>query len=134
MRFGSRISPAMKVALFQASAENSEPTIATAIAATSGMPSEPTPPSIATGKAGRDQFACHDSARAPSSRPHATSASTAAILARVKLVWIQRPPLMPRLLTQVRKSTSAIDTSCAALSLKPPKVAMTFWSPRTGYR
>ena len=71
---------------------------------------------------------------APSSRPQATSATTAAILARVKLVWIHLPPLMPRLLTQVRNSTSAIDTSCAALSLKPPKVAMTFWSPTAGYR
>ena len=99
----------MNVTLFQASAENSDPTMATPTSRTACMV-QPAPsqkwPKLRVRAAGLR----------PSRNPMATSPNSAAVLANVKTFCTIAPVRMPRIFTAVSSPTIAIPTSCCVVS------------------
>ena len=99
LRLGLRISPAVKVTLFQASAENNEPTIAPP--ATMSAASNPTPPTVfdTSAKRGVSFMPLHKSDVLPDQavglktimRPTTMSSIRASVLATVKVFWTILP-------------------------------------------
>ena len=124
LRFGFFTSPAVKVMLFQASEEKSEPTCATQKATSS-----PNAPAVAAigaamrevrldrrdvvrASRGRVKLAAMAAALRPTRMPSTIRASSDSVLAEVKMFWISLPRRMPRVLSQVRKTISRMPTSC----------------------
>src|SRR4051794_30714678 len=123
LRFGFLTSPAVKVMLFQASEENSDPTWETQKAM-----NRPKAPMVAvTGdakeKSGRmvvtsrgvhrsEKLAAIAPALRPTKMPSTISAISDSVFAEVKVFWMILPSLMPRVLSQVRKTSSRMATTC----------------------
>src|SRR5215472_12307358 len=122
-RRGSRTSPAVNVILFQASAENKEPTCPTQIAI--NIPSAP-PVAETVPMNGRSdvigetdvgvqkfvKLACSASALHPTKMPNATTAMSDNVLAEVKTFWMSLPSSSPRVFTKVREIITKIATNC----------------------
>src|SRR5262249_45728427 len=115
---GSRTSPAVKVMLFQASAENSEPTCPTQIAI--NIPSAPpvaetTPTNGRSDVIGETAAGVQNYARVTLSAtkiPSTTSAKSDSVFADVKTFWINLPNDSPRVFTIVRNTMITIATNC----------------------
>src|SRR6185436_19646330 len=102
LRLGSFTSPAVKVMLFQASEENSDPTCAThnatsrpsAPAAAVRLGSPPTSGEIVAGLTGvhiAEKLAAIASALLPTRMPSTMSAASDKVFAEVKTFWISLP-------------------------------------------
>ena len=116
LRRGLRTSPAVKVTLFQASEENSAPTMATPTRRTvSKFHPAPRQKSV--------KLALTAAGLRPSRNPKPTRPSSAATLAKVKTFCTTAPVRMPRVLDQVRKTISAMASSCCVVSpIRPPPI------------
>jgi hypothetical protein len=117
-RFGSRTSPAVKVMLFQASAEKSELVCATQMATNRPRPvaavrPPPTPCSAPRGVHRLEKLALTASAFQPMRTPSTMSAISAPVLANVKTFCTSLPSWRPRVFIQVRSAIIAIATSWA---------------------
>ena len=122
-RRGSLTSPAVNVTLFQASAENREPTCATHTAISS-----PIAPPVADTDATNDRsdligdtpIGVHKcvklvliaSALRPMNRPRAISASKDSVLAEVNTFWMSLPSRRPRVFRIVKNTITRIATNC----------------------
>ena len=99
LRRGLRTSPAVNVTLFQASAENRDPTMATPTRRTTWMlqpaPSQKWP-----------KLRARASGLRPSRNPIATKPSSAAVLAMVKTFCTTAPVRMPRMFTALSTPTT----------------------------
>src|SRR5207253_9137688 len=123
LRRGSFTSPAVKVILFQASAENKEPTCATQKAI--NRPRAPVA-ALATGKKAKSglmsvaacgvqrfaKLAWMTSAFRPINKPIRIRASKESVLAEVKMYWMSLPSCKPRVLTKVSRTTRRMPTNC----------------------
>ena len=122
LRLGSFTSPAMKVIVSHATEENSDPTWAMQTATRSPMPVA----AVTTGrnaKSGRmstapcgvqqsAKLACSAATLRPRKNPITISASSESIFAEVKTSWMILPSLRPRVLMNVRNTTTPIAASC----------------------
>src|SRR5207253_2849920 len=123
LRRGSCTSPAVNVILFQASAENKEPTCATQKAI--NRPRAP----VAALRAGRkdrsgltvtvfcgvqklEKLAWMTSAFRPINKPIRIRASKDSVLAEVKMFWMSLPTCRPRVLIKVSRTTRSMATNC----------------------
>ena len=119
LRLGFFTSPAVKVMLFQASAENSEPTCTTAritsrFTSTMGPPTptctgmQRTPAGILPELApARAEVRRHAAALRPTVKASRISAASDSALAVVKTFWISAPSFTPKMFTMARKTTTA---------------------------
>src|SRR6266850_309207 len=123
LRLGSFTSPAVKVMLFQASAENSDPTWATQnatmrpknpLAADTAGRNEKSGVIVATsrGAKGEAKFSAMTAAFLPTKRPMTIRSRSDSVLADVKTFWIILPSLRPRVLMKVRRAIIKTPTSC----------------------
>jgi hypothetical protein len=117
LRRGSFTSPAVKVMLFHASAENREPVCDTHSAMNRPKAvSTDTPGPIGSNPRGVQRspkfiwtaFAFH-----PTTIPTTTSPMSAPVLATVKTFWIDFPYLMPRVFVQVSPAMRTMPVSWA---------------------
>src|SRR4051812_41818768 len=124
-RRGSLTSPAVKVMLFQASEENSEPTWETQkamnrpkapIVAITGTAKPKSGVMVVTscGVQTFEKLAAIAVALRPTKIPSTISAASDSVLAEVKVFWMTLPSLMPRVLSQVRKTIIRMPTTCWA--------------------
>src|SRR5439155_2169469 len=122
-RRGSLTSPAVNVMLFQASAENSEPTCATENATirpssppaadTTGMKEKSgTIVAAARGAKAEAKLAATTSAFLPMRTPTTMSRASDSVFAEVKMFWMIFPILRPRVLIQVKSAIIRTPTSC----------------------
>ncbi len=114
----------MNVTLFQASAENSEPTCATAriVSVPTITIGPPTPtctaccaPSPAFRQKCPPKFVASACAFRPSASPNNASPSSAETLAAVNTFWISAPVFNPKIFTTERKTTSRMATRFCVL-------------------
>src|ERR1035441_2359612 len=120
LRWGERTSPAVKVMLFQASEEKSEPTWETHKATKSPKAVAALRPAAMGVTPRGDQkslkLACTAEAFQPRKSVTTIRPSSAAILLDVKTFWTMRPYSRPWLLVQVRKTMTAMPSSWAVES------------------
>ena len=113
LRLGLRTSPAVKVTLFQASEEKSEPTMATPTSRTESK----FQPALRQKSV---KLLATASGLRPTRKPAPTRPSRAPILAKVKTFCTMAPVRMPRVLLQVRKTMTAMARSCWVVTPMPP--------------
>ena len=125
LRCGFFTSPAVNVTLFQASAENSDPTCATAriVSVPTSTIGPPTPtctaccaPSPAFCQKCPLKFAASACALRPMNNPNNTSPASAETLATVKMFWMIAPVLTPKMLMIESTTTTRIATRFCVLS------------------
>ena len=121
LRLGSLTSPAVKVMLFQASAENSEPVWATQIPTkrpNALMAVRPPPKSSSEPLTVHRllKFAPNAPEREPISKPNTIRPNKAASFAVVKVFWTSLPSFRPRVFMNVNRTIKSTPTSCAVES------------------
>src|SRR5262245_49534953 len=128
LRRGAFTSPAVNVMLFQASAENHDPTCQTQNATMT--PNRPEADDRAgmneasgtivagsRGAKGAEKFAEMTSALRPMMTPMMMSSASDSVLADVKTFWIHLPSFRPRVLMKVRRAIIRTPTSCCVEKL-----------------
>ena len=116
LRRGSFTSPAVKVMLFQASAEKSEPVCETQMA--TNRPNAviaDSPGTMSTAPRGVQRLPKLSATAVwfqPSSRPTRISPTSAPVLAVVKTFWMIFPYSRPRVFVHVRSAIITMPTSC----------------------
>ena len=128
LRLGFFTSPAVKVMLFQASAENSDPTCTTAritsrFTSTIGPPtptctgcSELQPAFFQNSLHPAPKFASQAAALRPTVKASRISAASDSALAVVKMFWISAPSFTPKMFTMARKTTTTMPVRLAVLT------------------
>ena len=125
LRLGFFTSPAVKVMLFHASDENSDPTCTTARITTrfTGTMGPPMPSSTGCRELHpaflqncAPKFAAHAVALRPTVKASRTSAASDSAFTEVNTFWISAPSRMPKQFTMARKTATRIAVRLAVLT------------------